>query len=73
MQLAVENLFTALAFVIYNAFVCISFYIYYLQSAAYRLSIKKLFLEGLRETRQTTVTVAFTATNAVMSTVATVG
>ena len=42
-QLALQNLFTAIAFVIYNSLLCINFYIYYLYSAAYRAGVKRMF------------------------------
>jgi hypothetical protein len=43
MQQALENLFTALGNVISSLFVATTFYIYYLQSAPFRHSVKSLF------------------------------
>ena len=44
MQLAWQNLFTAAGFIIYNTFLCINFFIYYLQSATFRTGVKKILM-----------------------------
>jgi hypothetical protein len=48
MQLALENLFTALANVLNSSFDGVSFYIYYLSSTTYRLSVNKLLFHCRR-------------------------
>ena len=43
-QLAWQNLFTAAGFIIYNTFLCINFFIYYLRSATFRTGVKKTLM-----------------------------
>jgi hypothetical protein len=44
MQLAMQNLFTGIAFTIYNICLCVNFYIYYLKSPTFRAGVKKILM-----------------------------
>jgi magnesium-transporting ATPase (P-type) len=43
-QLAMQNLFTAIAFTIYNTCLCVNFYIYFLKSPTFRAGVKKILM-----------------------------
>jgi hypothetical protein len=44
MQLTIQNLFTSIAFTIYNTYLCVNFYVYYLKSPTFRTGIKKILM-----------------------------